>query len=58
MRLSIASLVKHYDMRAIPEELEHAKDRRQFVTLNIAKHSFKIQIRRRVPTASETGRQS
>ncbi|ORZ02865.1 cytochrome P450 [Syncephalastrum racemosum] len=47
MRLSIAALVKHYDMRAIPEELAHAKDRRQFITLNLAKHSFKIQVRRR-----------
>lgn len=47
MRLAIATLVKHYDFEPIPQELKDAKDKRQFITLQVAKNSFKIRIKRR-----------
>ncbi|ORY90987.1 cytochrome P450 [Syncephalastrum racemosum] len=47
MRLAIATLVKHYDFKPIPQELEDAKDKRQFITLQVAKNSFRARIKRR-----------
>ncbi|CAO3615847.1 unnamed protein product [Cunninghamella blakesleeana] len=47
MRLSIATLVKHYDFKAIPAELEAAKDLRQFITLTVEKNSFQIKLKPR-----------
>ncbi|ORY97309.1 cytochrome P450 [Syncephalastrum racemosum] len=47
MRLAIATLIKYYDFKSIPQEHDHAKDRRAFITLGVAKNSFKAQIKRR-----------
>lgn len=47
MRLSIATLIKFYDFKAIPQEHDHAKDRRAFITLGVAKNSFKALVKRR-----------
>lgn len=47
MRLSIAHIVKLYDIQPIPQEMEDAKERRSFVTLAVKKNSFKIQAKRR-----------
>ncbi|CAO3619566.1 unnamed protein product [Cunninghamella echinulata] len=47
MRLSIATLVKHYEFKAIPEELDNAKDLRQFITLTVEKNQFRIKLKPR-----------
>jgi cytochrome P450 len=44
MRLCITSLVKQFTIKPIAESMEDAKDRRQFITLNLAKNSFKVQM--------------
>lgn len=47
MRITLATLVKRYDFKAIPEELEAAKDLRQFITLTVEKNSFKVMMKER-----------
>lgn len=47
MRLAIAAIVRLFDIESIPQEMENAQDRRQFVTLTLASRSFKVNIRRR-----------
>ena len=37
-------LVKQFTIKPIAESMEDAKDRRQFITLNLAKNSFKVQM--------------
>lgn len=51
MRLAIATLIKHYDFQPIPQEQLNAKDRRAFITLGIAKNSFKALVKRREQNA-------
>jgi benzoate 4-monooxygenase len=47
MRITLATLVKRYELKAIPEELENAKDIRQFITLTVEKNSFKVLMKER-----------
>ncbi|ORZ19679.1 cytochrome P450 [Absidia repens] len=47
MRLTLATLVKRYEFKPIPEELEAAKDIRQFITLTVQKNSFKVMMKKR-----------
>lgn len=47
MRLSIATVLKHFDIKPIPSEMKDGEVRRQFVTLRIAKNSFSVKIKRR-----------
>ena len=47
MRLSIAHIVKLYDIQPIPQEMEDAKERRAFVSLAVKKNSFKVQAKHR-----------
>ncbi|ORZ02515.1 cytochrome P450 [Syncephalastrum racemosum] len=47
MRLLIATVLKFFDIESIPQEMENAKDRRQFVTLTLASQKFRVNIRRR-----------
>lgn len=44
MRLCLSTLIKHFDFKPIAECMEDTKDRRQFVTLNIAKNTFKVKM--------------
>ncbi|KAI8364059.1 cytochrome P450 [Blakeslea trispora] len=48
MRITVATFLKHFDIVAIPEEMEHAEDKRHFITLQVAKNSFKVKAKRRV----------
>ncbi|KAH8555620.1 cytochrome P450 [Umbelopsis sp. PMI_123] len=43
MRVCIATLVRNFEFLPIESSMEDAKDRRQFVTLTIAKNSFMVQ---------------
>ncbi|KAL9542581.1 hypothetical protein MBANPS3_008546 [Mucor bainieri] len=47
MRLVIATLLKTYEIQAIEEEMEEAKERRHFITLTVPSCKFNIKIRRR-----------
>ncbi|KAI8099826.1 cytochrome P450 [Halteromyces radiatus] len=47
MRITLAMLIRRYEFKAIPEELEHAKDVRQFITLTVEKNSFKVLMKKR-----------
>jgi hypothetical protein len=47
MRISLASLLKHFDIAPIPQEMEDSKNRRHFITLTVEKNSFKIKVKRR-----------
>ncbi|ORZ00125.1 cytochrome P450 [Syncephalastrum racemosum] len=47
MRISLATLVKYYDLKPIPQELEDAKDIRQYLTLQVTKNSFKCLVKPR-----------
>ncbi|KAI8144826.1 cytochrome P450 [Fennellomyces sp. T-0311] len=47
MRLSIANLVKFYDIRPIPEELAAADERLSFITWGVKSNSFKVHMKRR-----------
>ncbi|KAI9490543.1 cytochrome P450 [Zychaea mexicana] len=47
MLITLANLVKLYDFRAIPAELEASNERRAFVTLTLKNRSFKVQMKRR-----------
>ncbi|KAG0169201.1 hypothetical protein DFQ28_003911 [Apophysomyces sp. BC1034] len=47
IRLSLATMVKFYDIFPIPEEMETSKDRRFILTLALAARSFKVMIKRR-----------
>ncbi|KAI9499050.1 cytochrome P450 [Zychaea mexicana] len=51
MRLSIANLVKLYDIVAIPEEVASAEERRAFITLAVKSNSYKVMMKRRTTTA-------
>ncbi|KAI8379333.1 cytochrome P450 [Radiomyces spectabilis] len=52
MRITIATLVKLYDMKPIPQELKDAEQRRHFITLTVAKNSFKLLMKRREATTN------
>ncbi|KAI8575719.1 hypothetical protein K450DRAFT_260494 [Umbelopsis ramanniana AG] len=43
MRICVANLVKKFEFLPIESSMEDAKDRRQFVTLGIAKNTFKVR---------------
>lgn len=47
MRISLATLVKHYDFKTIPQEMEDSKEVRQYLTLQLKKNSFKVLMKRR-----------
>lgn len=47
MRLSLAMLVRLYDLKAIPEEMEQAEHVRQYQTLQLESNSFKVLMKRR-----------
>ncbi|KAI8340558.1 cytochrome P450 [Chlamydoabsidia padenii] len=47
MRLTLSTLMKRYDFKPIPEELEAAKDLRQFITLTVESSSFKVLMKER-----------
>jgi len=47
MRLVISTLLKTYEIQAIEEEMEEAKERRHFITLTVPNSKFNIKIRRR-----------
>ncbi|KAI8641354.1 cytochrome P450 [Parasitella parasitica] len=47
MRIAIATLLKTFEIKAIDQEMEDAKDRRQFITLTVPKNSFNVKIKRR-----------
>ncbi|KAI8139344.1 cytochrome P450 [Fennellomyces sp. T-0311] len=47
MRLSLANLVKFFDFKAIPAEMESAKERVAYVTMQVKSNSFKILMKRR-----------
>ncbi|CAO3590494.1 unnamed protein product [Absidia cylindrospora] len=48
MRITLATLISRYQLSAIPEELEAAKDIRQFITLTVEKSSFKVLMKKRM----------
>ncbi|KAI7905069.1 cytochrome P450 [Cokeromyces recurvatus] len=48
MRIIIASILKNYEIVPIKDEMQHATHLRQYLTLCIAKRSFKIKIIKRV----------
>ncbi|KAI8346368.1 cytochrome P450 [Choanephora cucurbitarum] len=48
MRITVATFLKHFSIAAIPEEMKQAEERRHFITLQVAKNSFKIKAKRRV----------
>ncbi|CAO0790909.1 unnamed protein product [Mucor circinelloides] len=47
MRLVISTLLKTYEIQAIEQEMEEAKERRHFITLTVPNSKFNIKIRRR-----------
>lgn len=47
MRLSIATLVRLFDFKAIPEEIANSDDRLCFLTLAVKSNSFKVLMKRR-----------
>ncbi|KAI8062339.1 cytochrome P450 [Gilbertella persicaria] len=47
MRISIATFLKHFDIAPIEQEMQDAEDRRHFITLQVAKNSFKLKAKRR-----------
>ncbi|KAI9328648.1 cytochrome P450 [Pilaira anomala] len=47
MRLCLASLLKNFEISAIPQEMEDAKNIRTFITMTVEKHTFDCKIRRR-----------
>ncbi|CDH57423.1 p450 monooxygenase [Lichtheimia corymbifera JMRC:FSU:9682] len=47
MRLSIATLVRLFDFKAIPEEIANSDERRCFLTLAVKSNSFKVLMKRR-----------
>ncbi|KAI9255171.1 cytochrome P450 [Phascolomyces articulosus] len=51
MRLSIANLVKLFDIEAIPEQVALGEERRAFITLQINSNSYKVLMKRRTTNA-------
>ncbi|KAL0075764.1 cytochrome P450 CYP5313 [Phycomyces blakesleeanus] len=47
MRLAISTIIKHYDIEPISEEMEVARETRYFITLTLASSSFKIRMKHR-----------
>ncbi|RCH84152.1 hypothetical protein CU098_004663 [Rhizopus stolonifer] len=47
MRLTIANLLKLYTLKPITDELSHAKDTRQYLTLSVAQSRFLTKIKRK-----------
>ncbi|KAL0087814.1 cytochrome P450 CYP5313 [Phycomyces blakesleeanus] len=47
MRLVLATLIKHYYIEPIPEQMVAAMEKRHYLTLTIASSSFKIRMKRR-----------
>lgn len=47
MRLALATLLKLYDFKPIPEEMKDAEQVRQYFTLQVKKNSFKCLLKRR-----------
>lgn len=49
MRISLASFLKHFEVAPIPQEMEDAKEIRTYITMTVAKRSFEIKVKRRIP---------
>ncbi|KAI8879798.1 cytochrome P450 [Backusella circina FSU 941] len=47
MRLSLSALLKYYEILPIEQEMKDAEERRAYITLGVAKNSFKIIVKRR-----------
>ncbi|KAI9323898.1 cytochrome P450 [Dichotomocladium elegans] len=47
MRLSIANILRRYDLHAFPDDLAKSDSRTAFLTLGVKNNSFKVAIRRR-----------
>ncbi|KAI9247518.1 cytochrome P450 [Phascolomyces articulosus] len=47
MRVTLANLIKSYDIVAIPEELQASDERRAFVTMSLKYKRFMVQMKRR-----------
>lgn len=47
MRIALATLVKHYDLKPIPQELKDAERTVQYLTAQVEKNSFKVLMKRR-----------
>lgn len=49
MRISLATFLKHFEIKPIEQEMKDAEDRRSFITQSVAKNQFHIKVKRRVP---------
>jgi hypothetical protein len=47
MRLALSALLKNYDISATQQELEDAKERTSYITMQIAKNSLRIHFKHR-----------
>lgn len=54
MRLALANFFKYYEIKPIPEEMEEAKNLRQYLTLTVAKGSFLAKVKRRTEAPLST----
>jgi benzoate 4-monooxygenase len=47
MRIALATFLRRYDIAPIAQEMEDSKDIRQYITMAVAKGSFKVKAKLR-----------